>query len=92
MGALFPADLPDPHVSHREAEGFAEQFADLVGVRSDLSEVINEQQHGRQRKHTGEKTQIPKLHQELNVFCKQSLSKQKAMSEFQAGIFEFEYS
>lgn len=63
----FCADLPHAHVGHRGVEGFPEEFADLVGVRSDLRYIIDEQQHSRQRIHAGEKTQIPKLHQELDV-------------------------
>lgn len=34
--ALFSADLPHAYVCHRGGERFAEEFADLVGVRSDL--------------------------------------------------------
>lgn len=41
VSALFcvvvsSADLPHAHASRRRGEGLAEQFADLVGVRSDL--------------------------------------------------------
>lgn len=67
------AHLPDAHVSHRGEEGFTEELADLIGIGSDLCDVVDEQQHSRQRIHTGEQTQIPKLHQELDVLCKQAL-------------------
>lgn len=33
---VFPADLPHAHVGSGGGEGFAEELADLVGVRSDL--------------------------------------------------------
>lgn len=67
------ADLPHAHIGHRGGERFAEELADLVGVRPDFREVIDEQQHGRQWVDAGEKTQITKLHQELNVLCEQAL-------------------
>lgn len=67
------ADLPHAHVGHGGGERFTEELADLVGVRPDLCEVIDEQQHGSQRIYAREKTQIAKLHQELNVLCKQAL-------------------
>lgn len=70
---VFPADLPHAHVSRRGRKWLAEKLADLVGIRSDLCKVVDEQQHGRQRIHAGEKTQIPKLHQELDVLPKQAL-------------------
>lgn len=70
---FYFADLPHAHVGHGGGERFAEELADLVGVRPDLREVVDEQQHGRQRIHTGEQAQITKLHQELNVLCKQAL-------------------
>ena len=76
---FFSADPPHAHVCRRGGEGLAEELADLVGVRSDLRQVIDEQQYGRQRIHTGEKTQIPKLHQELDVFCKQALWRHKKL-------------
>lgn len=76
----FSAHLPHAHVGHRGRKRFAEEFAHLVGVRADLCEVIDEQQHGRQRKHTGKQTQVAKLHQELNVLCKQALRHVKKLS------------
>lgn len=53
---VFSADLPDAHVSHRGVEGFAEEFANLISVWSDLCHVVKEKQNGSQRKHAGEKT------------------------------------
>lgn len=70
---LVLADLPHAHVGHRGIEGFAEEFAYLVGVRSDLCQVVDEKKHRRQWIHTGEQTQISKLDQELDVLRKQTL-------------------
>lgn len=70
---LSSAHLPHTHVRHRGREGLTEKFADLVGVGSYFGQVVDEQQHGRQRKDTGEEAEIPELHQELDVLCKQAL-------------------
>lgn len=79
-GGGVPADLPHPHVGCGGVEGFAEELADLVGVRSDLCQVVEEQQDGGEGEDAGEKTQIPKLHQELDVFSKQALRENRTAS------------
>lgn len=73
--AQNPPDLPHPHIGHWCREWLAEQFANLVGIPWDLCDIVEEQEDGGERVHTGEQTQISKLHQQLNVLCKQALKR-----------------
>lgn len=86
--AQNPPDLPHPHIGHWCREWLAEQFADLVGIPSNLCDVVEEQEDGGERVHTGEQTQIPKLQQQFNVLRKQALKRSNRRNNTKTNIHQ----